>query len=47
MSIDVDEIALILSDVKILQNLDVKIIRDIAQHTQIEKFKKNFSNENI
>ncbi len=41
MSIDVDEIALILSGVKILQNLDVEIIRDIAQHTQIEEFKKD------
>jgi serine/threonine protein kinase len=41
MSIDVDEIALILSGVKILQDLDVEIIRDIAQHTQIEEFKKN------
>jgi len=41
MSIDVDEIALILSGVKILQDLDVEIIRDIAQHTQIEEFKKD------
>ena len=38
MSIDTDEIALILSGVKILQDLDVEIIRDIACHTQIEKF---------
>ena len=41
MSLDVDEIALMLSGVKILQDLDVAIIRDIAQHTQIEEFDKN------
>jgi serine/threonine protein kinase len=40
MSIDTDEIALILSGVKILQDLDVEIIRDIARHTQVEKFAK-------
>ena len=41
MAIDTDEITLILSGVKILQDLDVEIIRDIARHTQIEKFDKN------
>jgi serine/threonine protein kinase len=41
MSTDVDEITLILSGVKILQDLDVEIIRDIARHTQIEAFDKN------
>ena len=41
MSIDTDEITLILSGVKILQDLDVEIIRDIAEHTQIEEFKKD------
>ena len=41
MSIDIDEIALMLSGVKILQDLDVEIIRDIAQHTQSEEFDKN------
>ncbi len=40
MSIDTDEIALILSGVKILQDLDVSIIRDIATHTQVETFRK-------
>lgn len=40
MSIDTDEVALILSGVKILQDLDVEIIRDIARHTQIQKFDK-------
>ena len=40
MSIDTDEIALILSGVKILQDLDVEIIRDIARHTQVQKFEK-------
>ena len=40
MSIETDDIALILSGVKILQNLDVEIIRDIAEHTRIESFKK-------
>src|SRR5210317_1044726 len=38
MLIDTDEVALILSGVKILQNLDAEIINEIAQHTQIEKF---------
>ena len=41
MSTDVDEITLILSGVKILQDLDVEIVRDIAQHTQIAAFGKN------
>ncbi len=41
MSIDTDEITLILSGVKILQDLEVEIIRDIAEHTQIEEFKKD------
>lgn len=41
MVIDTDEIALILSGVKILQDLDVEIVRDIALHTQIEEFDKN------
>ena len=41
MAIETDEITLILSGVKILQDLDVEIIRDIARHTQIEKFDKN------
>ena len=41
MSTDVDEITLILSGVKILQDLDVGIIRDIAEHTQIEGFEKD------
>jgi signal-transduction protein with cAMP-binding, CBS, and nucleotidyltransferase domain len=40
MSIDIDEITLILSGVKILQDLDVEIVRDIARHTQVEKFAK-------
>ncbi len=40
MSIDTDEIALILSGVKILQNLDVDIVRDIAEQIQITSFKK-------
>ena len=38
MSIDVDEITLILSGVKILQDLDIEIVQDIAQHIQVEKF---------
>lgn len=38
MKIDTDEIALILSGVKILQDLEVEIVRDIAQHTQIDHF---------
>jgi len=40
MSIDTDEIALILSGVKILQYLDVDIIRNIALLTQVQKFDK-------
>ncbi len=40
MSIDTDEIALILSGVKILQDLDVGIIRDIAENMQVETFAK-------
>ncbi len=38
MQFDTDEITLILSGVKILQDLDVDIIRDIAQNTQIAEF---------
>jgi serine/threonine protein kinase len=38
MLIDTDEIALILSGVKILQDLDTEIIRDIAAHTQLARF---------
>jgi len=39
MSIDTDEVALILSGVKILQDLDVEVIRDIAEHIEIAEFK--------
>ncbi len=38
LSLDADDIALILSGVKILQDLDADIVADIAQHTQIEHF---------
>jgi serine/threonine protein kinase len=38
MSLDTDEIALILSGVKILQDLDFDIVRNIAEHTKIETF---------
>lgn len=38
MQIDIDEVALLLSGVKILQNLDFDTIHDIAGHTQIERF---------
>ena len=38
LSLDADDIALILSGVKILQDLDADIVTDIAQHTQIEHF---------
>jgi serine/threonine protein kinase len=41
MSIDFDEITLILSGVKILQDLDVEIIHDIARHTQVASFEKD------
>jgi len=41
MLIDTDEITLILSGVKILQELDVETIRAIAAHTQIEEFAKD------
>ena len=41
MSIDFDEITLILSGVKILQDLDVEIIHDIAKHTQVASFEKD------
>jgi signal-transduction protein with cAMP-binding, CBS, and nucleotidyltransferase domain len=41
MSIDFDEITLILSGVKILQDLDVDIIHDIARHTQVASFDKD------
>ena len=40
MSIDTDEITLILSGVEILQDLDVEIIHDIAERTQTTEFKK-------
>ena len=40
MSIDTDEISLILSGVNILQDLDIEIIHDIARHTQVEEFAK-------
>ncbi len=36
--IDIDEVTLILSGVKILQHLDVDIIRDIASRIQVEQF---------
>ena len=38
MSLDVDEISLILSGVKILQDLDVEIIHSIARHIGVEHF---------
>ena len=38
MSIDTDEIILILSGVKILQDLDVEVIEDIAEHIEIANF---------
>jgi CRP-like cAMP-binding protein len=38
MTIDSDEIALILSGVKILQNLEVEIVNDIAHNTEIAEF---------
>jgi CRP-like cAMP-binding protein len=38
MSIDTDEIVLILSGVKILQDLDVEVIEDIAEHIEITEF---------
>ena len=38
MTIDNDEIALILSGVKILQDLDVEIVDDIARNTEIAHF---------
>ncbi|TNF85903.1 MAG: cyclic nucleotide-binding domain-containing protein [Gammaproteobacteria bacterium] len=38
MAIDTDEIALILSGVKILQDLDVEVIEDIAEHIEIAEF---------
>ena len=38
MPIETDDIALILSGVTILQELDAKIIRDIAENTRIESF---------
>ena len=41
MQVDADEITLILSGVKILQDLDVDTIRAIATHTQIEEFAKD------
>ena len=41
MQIDTDEVVLILSGIKILQDLDVETIRVIAAHTQIQKFAKD------
>ncbi|MFT5220063.1 MAG: CRP-like cAMP-binding protein, partial [Gammaproteobacteria bacterium] len=41
MPTDIDEITLILSGVKILQDLDVEIIQEIARHTQTMHFKKD------
>ena len=41
MSIDFDEITLILSGVKILQDLDIEVIHDIAKHTQVASFEKD------
>ncbi len=40
MTIDTDEITLILSGVKILQDLDVEIVNDIAGNTEIAEFKQ-------
>lgn len=40
MTIDIDEITLILSGVKILQDLDVEIVNDIARNTGISEFKQ-------
>ncbi len=41
MTIDTDEIALILSGVKILQDLDAETVSEIARHTQLEQFNKD------
>ena len=41
MPTDTDEITLILSGVKILQDIDVEIIQEIARHTQTAHFKKD------
>ncbi len=41
MTIDTDEIALILSGVKILQDLDAETVSEIARHTQLEQFHKD------
>ena len=38
IDIDIDEIALILSGVEILEDLDVEIIEDIARHSDIAEF---------
>ncbi len=40
MTIDTDEITLILSGVNILQDLDVEIVNDIASNTEIAEFKQ-------
>jgi serine/threonine protein kinase len=40
MTIDSDETTLILSGVKILQDLDVEIVKDIASNTEIADFKQ-------
>ncbi len=41
LSLDTDEITLILSGVKILQDLDVEIIRDIADRIRVEHFARD------
>ncbi len=40
MKIDADEIALILSGIKILQDLDAETVSEIARRTQFEQFQK-------
>jgi CRP-like cAMP-binding protein len=39
MSIDTDEVVLILSGVQILQDLDIEVIEDIARHIEIAEFR--------
>ena len=39
-SFDIDEISLILSGVKILQDLDLEVVQDIARNIQVEDFAK-------
>ena len=41
MTIDSDEITLILSGIKILQDLDAETVSKIAQHTQFKQFSKD------